>query len=249
MGGWIIILPILFAAFVIGLGILITGIVLIISFIVKKRKKRPVKAAFLVVAIIPTLIGAFISAPGFYMIAGIASNEIENAQHKKTIEYAAYDRDWDRVTELLSKGADPNEYAHTPPLEYAVNDNNIEMIKLLLEYGAIPERAALASACFDKNYEAAELLLEHGADPNERRNGGETVLFDAVRNSHSENSLSVVKLLVRYGADVNAATDGGETVLDFANWFSKEYYSEIQYKKIAAYLIAIGAATGTGGNE
>jgi len=248
MGGWFILLPILFIAFMVGLGILVTGIVLIISFIVKKRKKRPVKAVFLIIAIISTLVGAVISAPGIYAIAGISVQAAKDARYKKTIDYAAYDRDWDRVTEMLKNGADPNEYEYTSPLEYAVIDNNAEMVKLLLEYGAAPDRAALSSACYRKNYEAAEILLQHGANPNERDNDGETAIFQAVRNCYSENSLSVVKLLIRHGADVNAVNDDGETALDLANRFSYENYSEIEYKKIVEFLIAVGAVTGTGGN-
>ena len=99
------------------------------------------------------------------------------------LEWASYGNEVDTATELLERGADPNDGS----LLCAASVNHLEVGRLLLEHGAepsrIPERcngnalhAAAGMAYSDDTRPFVEMLFEHGVDPGVRTRDGRTAL-------------------------------------------------------------------------
>ena len=139
---------------------------------------------------------------------------------KKALMDAIKNEDISAVSQLLSKGVDPNcelilsDGSRTSPLFYSIVDwSNDEIAKLLIDAGAdvnyrsingALEFPVLHAAISESNVGIVERLLSKGADPNCER-----VLADGSRYSPLLDSIDVwpndeiTKLLIGAGADVN----------------------------------------------
>ena len=132
---------------------------------------------------------------------------------------AAENNETQKVSELISKGADVNAKSSTgwtPLMNAAFSGatmSNAEIVKLLIDKGA-DVNAKNSSGGTALNYgardtEIAKLLIDKGADVNAKDSGGWTPLMYA---TCAENN-KVVKLLLDKGADANVKTPKGETPL------------------------------------
>ena len=117
---------------------------------------------------------------------------------------------------LIRNSTDINvrDNAKAPPGDYAALRGNSEPVELLIAAGATTRsagrgRSGLSGVARHGWKDLADLFLRHGGDPNERRQGGETPLYDAVRYDHAD----VVASLIKYGAEVNVTDDGGRSPL------------------------------------
>ena len=139
---------------------------------------------------------------------------------KKALMDAIKNEDISAVSQLLSKGVDPNcelilsDGSRTSPLFYSIVDwSNDEIAKLLIDAGAdvnyrsingALEFPVLHAAISESNVGIVERLLSKGADPNCER-----VLADGSRYSPLLDSITewpndeITKLLIGAGADVN----------------------------------------------
>ena len=139
---------------------------------------------------------------------------------KKALMDAIKNEDISAVSQLLSKGVDPNcelilsDGSRTSPLFYSIVDwSNDEIAKLLIDAGAdvnyiddsdAAESSLLSWSVLLGNLMLVEYLLRNGADPNCER-----VLADGSRYSPLVDSIDVwpndeiTKLLIGAGADVN----------------------------------------------
>ncbi|GFR97895.1 BRCA1-associated RING domain protein 1 [Elysia marginata] len=120
-------------------------------------------------------------------IGNVSILEKRNAKGESPLQVAAVKANFQKVQELLLKGANPNvkDNAGWTPLHEAVNHGNVKI---------------------------AEILLDHGASVNAPGLENDTPLHDAVSNY----SLDCVKLLVSRGANVMARNSHGQTALDMA---------------------------------
>lgn len=148
--------------------------------------------------------------------------------------------DYDKVKELLDKGADPNEYSKNGlfPLWRATADNNIEISKLLIQRGANVKQkskispgfsSSIVMPCQEGNLEIVKLLVENGMDVNVKEYVDFTPLRIAARNGH----LNIIQYLTEKGADIDPKAKDGATPL--AHAASKGHV------EIVKYLIEKGA--------
>ncbi|XP_076435552.1 uncharacterized protein LOC143275371 [Babylonia areolata] len=107
------------------------------------------------------------------------------------------------------------------PLHYACKNGMVHTVELLIEHQADvtstrKEATALHFACLCSSHTASAditcLLLQAGADVNAVDRNGNTPLFYAVSNDHTD----AADLLIRHGADVKARNERGETPLGIA---------------------------------
>jgi len=129
-----------------------------------------------------------------------------------------FDRDLDKIKEIINKGADINgfsEYGCTPLLIAVYNSNKV--VRLLLEAGANPnlgddegDETPLMRAM---NEEICSILIDAGANVNTQRNDGVTALMIT---SAICGGLAKMKVLIEAGADVNARDENGKTALMYA---------------------------------
>lgn len=131
------------------------------------------------------------------------------------------DADDTKILELLvKKGAKvniPNAYGRNPLIE-AVFSNSLKKVSFLLKNGAVINRksngfggvSAISEAVSGEHLEMVKLLIDQGADISITRDGGETVLLEAIR---SEKSTAIVQLLIEKGVDVNRSNDDKQTPL------------------------------------
>ena len=139
---------------------------------------------------------------------------------KKALKDAIENEDISAVSQLLSKGVDPNcelilsDGSRTSPLFYSIVDwSNDEIAKLLIDAGAdvnyrsingALEFPVLHAAISESNVGIVERLLSKGADPNCER-----VLADGSRYSPLLDSIhiwpndTIASILINAGADVN----------------------------------------------
>ncbi|REF87344.1 amino acid ABC transporter substrate-binding protein (PAAT family) [Methylovirgula ligni] len=118
----------------------------------------------------------------------------------------------DRVTFLLSKGADPNKPDDQGelPLVNAVQAQNMDLVKLLLDHGAkinahdANGMTALLEAVIQDNTATIKLLASRGADLDARTSDQATPLALAI----VENKMQAALALIDVGAPVN--TPSGE---------------------------------------
>ncbi|XP_076462863.1 uncharacterized protein LOC143295176 [Babylonia areolata] len=105
------------------------------------------------------------------------------------------------------------------PLHYACENGMVNIVKLLIQHQVDVSSTtrnganALHFACLCPSHttsaDITHLLLRAGADVNTACGNGDTSLFYAVCNDHTDTA----DLLIRYGAEVNTETEWGETLL------------------------------------
>ena len=145
---------------------------------------------------------------------------------KKALMDAIKNEDISAVSQLLSKGVDPNcelilsDGSRTSPLFYSIVDwSNDEIAKLLIDAGAdvnyiddsyAAESSLLSWSVLLGNSMLVEYLLRNGADPNRER-----ILEDGSRYSplidsiHDRPNTEIPKMLIEAGADVNYRSING----------------------------------------
>lgn len=139
--------------------------------------------------------------------------------NEKLLE-AAEANDFQKVKELVSKGADVNSKGDQwfTPLHNACGNfrPNITLIKFLIEKGADITADSkyngtpLHWACYTGNLDVVKLLIEKGGDINLQDSyRGNTPLHDAA-GAHEVN-LKLVKYLLSLGADVEIKNKHGKT--------------------------------------
>ena len=145
---------------------------------------------------------------------------------KKALMDAIINEDISAVSQLLSKGVDPNcelilsDGSRTSPLFYSIVDwSNDEIAKLLIDAGADvnyiddsdgAESPLLFYSVLLGSSMLVEYLLRNGADPNRER-----ILKDGSRYSplidsiHARPNTEIPKMLIEAGADVNYRSING----------------------------------------
>ena len=134
------------------------------------------------------------------------------------VHEAAAFGDLDRLTALLSGGADANGFSADgfTPLHFAAFFGRPDAVRLLLDRGAeVDPRGRgwmtgtpLHSAASRRHAEIVRLLLEAGADPDAHQSAGWTPLHSAAHNG----DVATAGLLLAHGADVEAVNDDGASV-------------------------------------
>lgn len=145
------------------------------------------------------------------------------------LHLSIYENLWERVEDLLQRGANPNNqniYGDTP-LHLAVINRSTDTVRLLLEYGADPNiqnkygETALYLALMDKlDNDVVDLLLKFNADPNIRDKSGNTPL-------HVVSNIESAQLLLKAGADPNNQNIYGNTPLHRASSNNWEMFVEL----------------------
>jgi ankyrin repeat protein len=114
----------------------------------------------------------------------------EQLKLNRALLEAVASNNYERVLELLNRGADANAVVNTADADDKTNG-----------------MTALILAAASGYLEIAQLLLKRGADVNAADKKGMTALMWAARSNQ------MLQLLLRYGADVNAINDKGSTAL------------------------------------
>ncbi|SHG55131.1 Ankyrin repeat [Ornithinibacillus halophilus] len=134
------------------------------------------------------------------------------------VEKTSWERDWDKVFELVKEGADPNE-----ALFVAAEENHFEVVTRLLELGAEPNKVATngnTPLMITTNADVIDLLLEQGADPSIFNRSGHDALIVAIHNHQAD----IVKLLLEAGANPNTSVEGKPEMT--ALWLARKYADE-----------------------
>lgn len=115
-------------------------------------------------------------------------------------------RDYDTLTSLLARGANPNAIEDgLTPLLFATMEGDTRSVLLLLDHGAqiharddYSDDSALHCACASQNAAPLlELLLSRGCNPNHKNRDGYTALDVAA--SHGDD-VEAVRMLLRAGS-------------------------------------------------
>jgi ankyrin repeat protein len=152
--------------------------------------------------------------------------EETQAKYNEELLKAAEAGDWDKVKELVDKGADVNariqdrDRIGNAPLHFAAEKGNLEIVEYLLDHGAnVNPRnewtgfEPLHFAVDNKHTEIVKVLVDHNADMQAvDYSGWYNPLHHAARNGFME----AVQYMVEKGADINVKTHGGQTPLDIA---------------------------------
>jgi ankyrin repeat protein len=152
---------------------------------------------------------------------------------------AAYDDDFEKVKELIKKGANvnttENNQKNTPLHCTSLKEiaefliSNGADLNIINDYGGC---TPLVNSIIRKRKEVANLLISKGADIHIKNESGYTPLHCAASKGWKE----MVELLISKGADLNAKSNDGRTPLDRA--------SEEGQKEIVELLISKGAKRG-----
>ena len=131
------------------------------------------------------------------------------------LHMAASAGDHERVDQLLSQGADPNDrdVHHRTALHEAVDSRFTETVERLLAAGADPNiqdtrlgQSSLHRAVQQHHPQITQRLLDSKADPNLRDRSGDTALHNAIKNPLAEDRgepLAMVDSLIAAGAKVD----------------------------------------------
>ncbi len=137
---------------------------------------------------------------------------------------ACYNGNYDKVKELVDKGANVNERSEhgTTPLMMAVISGNEKLVQYLIQNNADIKAknnngASVFGYCFlcrNDNYNIVKMLLDMGIDANNPSPSGMTSLMAASMRGYIKS----MKLLLEKGANVNAKENNGYTALMGAAW-------------------------------
>ncbi|BFP42804.1 hypothetical protein FGF1_36490 [Flavobacteriaceae bacterium GF1] len=152
--------------------------------------------------------------------------------------YAVRIGDFDRVKELIAKGADVNlvQEGEGTALVMAIRQNRLQIARYLLEKGADPNLGTnsdghpLWLAARNGDIELVELLVSKGVDVNKKFPGDGSALIQASKNG----DLAMAKALVRLKADINMGVQGDGSPLIMA--------SKGGHFELVEYLVGLGAA-------
>ncbi len=152
--------------------------------------------------------------------------------------YAVRIGDFDRVKELIAKGADVNlvQEGEGTALVMAIRQNRLQIARYLLEKGADPNLGTnsdghpLWLAARNGDIELVELLVAKGVDVNKKFPGDGSALIQASKNG----DLAMAKALVRLKADINMGVHGDGNPLIMA--------SKGGHFELVEYLVGLGAA-------
>jgi len=133
------------------------------------------------------------------------------------LHMAIYRQDFDKVSELLQKGADvePAYDSGATPMELAISSGSLEMVKLLFQNGAdfvsndSEKRDALGLAVKEGYDEIAEFMLDNGS-------GVDAVYKDRSRPLHyaaANGDIAMVEVLLAREAQVDARDNQNRTPL------------------------------------
>lgn len=256
--GFLIILVVLVIIAIIILGIGITGLVLLIVGLVKRKKqlnndgtvnKTPRVLIIVGSVMLSILVLTVLIIATMCIVTGVENDMKE----KNSLMNAVENEDCQLVEKILKDGApaDANEYSlskgnyifedsrdYTTPLLYTCEKGNYEIAELLLEYGANPSAVdsnnstPLIEALDSKSYDIMELLIKKGADI-EYSSDGNTCLVRAVRIG----DIRAVELLLEYGANPNVTDDTGNTLLEYIESGYIYSYTEEAYNYGEIYKI------------
>ncbi|MEE1056240.1 MAG: ankyrin repeat domain-containing protein [Acutalibacteraceae bacterium] len=262
--GFLIILVILVIIAIIILGIGITGLVLLIVGLVKRKKQLnndgTVKKTPKVLIIVGSVMLSILVLTVLIITTMCVVTGVENdMKEKNSLMNAVEKEDCQLVEKILKDGApaDANEYSlfkgnyvpentqeYTTPLLYTCENGNYEIAELLLEYGADPNIIGkrgvtpMIEAMDSSSYDIMNLLLENGADI-EYKFRGNPYLMRAV---YSED-VQAVELLLEYGANPNETDSDGLTPLRYIKkiYLNNNMTQSLEHQEIIDLLIEYGA--------
>lgn len=192
-----VIVSILIVCFLVGLGVLGTGITLSVAGEKTKTKAiKPLGKAFLVLGIIAILgVLSVVAFIGFSIVNKVSFN------NNSLIAYATSEDEegYNKLLNELKNGAEV--------------DSNYNMIRgnYKAEEGEDTPLSALCSLNKYQTpyYDSAKILIEYGADVNHIGNNGKPPILNAAENRHH----NIVFLLIENGADITVVDKNGATIL------------------------------------
>lgn len=148
----------------------------------------------------------------------------KNTKLNKTLYWAAYSGDYEKVNNLIGQGAKVNvgdiHADSQTPLHVAVGLGNKARLDLLKS----PEKALVK-----KRLKVVKFLISRGANVNARSSLGKTPL-------HLTKISEIAELLIKHGADVNAQDFTAERLTPLQNLYARDLH-----KGVAEVLISHGA--------
>lgn len=160
----------------------------------------------------------------FFFIQCSSADELNKKDEngKTPLHYAVMEKDYDKVSDMIEKGADPNiQDRGWSSLHYAVYKGDLKTVKLFLEnkadvnlaseHGWTPMHVA-AYFTTDNKFAIMDELKKAEADLNTQSKAGKTALYLAVKKNNTEKA----KWLIDNGADKSIASNDDLTPLDWA---------------------------------
>jgi ankyrin repeat protein len=217
MGGFsMIILAVLGIISLTGLALSIAGFVLLIVFLIKRKKKTKAKNVLLVLAILFLVLGIPTTCvlPGFLIIGNNAAinSSINSKQYPVTNAIAHHDNN--KLENLLKNGGNPNEiYSDMPAIFSACNYEykaNSTAVKLLISYHA-DINAAYNFSSFDA-YHNPNTLMKY-------------IFISTIASGNESELLKIEDILLQNGYDANETDSVGATLLMYATSTSAYFTS------------------------
>lgn len=149
--------------------------------------------------------------------------ELRSSIGETALHYLVIEGQGAAASALLAAGADPDtetDFGETPMCS-AARMGASEMIELLLSRGTNPSSGRtppLHHAVSARRFDIAELLITRGASALGQDEGGESVLFAAVK----VNSPELVALVLRHGARADVTDARGAQALHIAAIYADE---------------------------
>ncbi len=206
----IIILGILAIVFLIGIGTSITGLVLLIIYIVKK-KKSIVRKVLLILGIIFLVVGIVIASipPTLLKIGNNLAVDSHYNPKLYPISNAIAHHNNGKLKSLLKSGLNPNEVCDDPAIFTACNSTyaNSIAVQLLIDYN-VNINAVREDNGFGDIYLASNTLMKY--------------IFSNIISGTESELYKIIKILLQNGYDANQTDSGGASVLMYATSIS--YY-------------------------
>mgnify|MGYP000069169394 CR=1 FL=1 len=204
----IIILAILGIISLIGLGLSIAGLVLLIIFLVKRKRKSKAKNILKILGIVFLVIGIPMTCvlPGLLTIGNNAAinSSINPKQYPVTNAIAHHDNN--KLKDLLENGANPNEIYSDMPAIFSASDPdgraNSKAVKLLINYHAAIN-AAYPIYNFSNSGNYYSTLMQY-------------IFISPIATGNENELLKIIDILLQNGYDANQTDNYGNTLLMFA---------------------------------